>query len=202
MHVRQGLETPYLGPDFFEAIKSCVARAEELGLTAWLYDEDRWPSGAAGGFATKTPKTRVKALALVCDKKNGAVYDYHDAVESGAPVFVAAFSLNVNEEGLLVSYRQVSEDEECENKRYFYCVTARGGEPRYNMQSYLDTLSNESVDHFKQITYEAFRREIGDKFGIDSMEVTNEVFESAASVVFDEAENRMHTIKAVMAATL
>ena len=45
-------------------------------------------------------------------------------------------------------------------------------------------------------------KEIGEKFGITSMDVTNEVFESAASVVFDEAENRMHTIKAVMAATL
>ena len=45
-------------------------------------------------------------------------------------------------------------------------------------------------------------KEIGEKFGITSMEVTNEVFESEASVVFDEAENRMHTIKAVMAATL
>ncbi len=45
-------------------------------------------------------------------------------------------------------------------------------------------------------------REMGEKFGRDSMEVTDEVFESKASVVFDEAENRMHTIKAVMAATL
>lgn len=45
-------------------------------------------------------------------------------------------------------------------------------------------------------------KEISDKFGIDAMEVTDEVFESAQSVVFDEAENRMHTIKAVMAATL
>ncbi len=43
---------------------------------------------------------------------------------------------------------------------------------------------------------------IHEKFGLDEMEVTNEVFESAQSVVFDEAENRMHTIKAVMAATL
>ena len=40
------------------------------------------------------------------------------------------------------------------------------------------------------------------KFGLTSMEVTDEVFESEASIVFDEAENRMHTIKAVMAATL
>ena len=45
-------------------------------------------------------------------------------------------------------------------------------------------------------------KEIHDKFGLDEMEVTDEVFESEQSVVFDEAENRMHTIKAVMAATL
>ena len=45
-------------------------------------------------------------------------------------------------------------------------------------------------------------KQIYDKFGIDCMEVTDEVFESAQSIVFDEAENRMHTIKAVMAATL
>ena len=45
-------------------------------------------------------------------------------------------------------------------------------------------------------------KEIYDKFGITCMEVTDEVFESDRSIVFDEAENRMHTIKAVMAATL
>ena len=45
-------------------------------------------------------------------------------------------------------------------------------------------------------------KEISAKFGINAMEVTDEVFESAQSVVFDEAENRMHTIKAVMAVTL
>ena len=44
--------------------------------------------------------------------------------------------------------------------------------------------------------------EIYEKFGIDCMEVTDEVFESPASIVFDEAENRMHTAKAIMAATL
>ena len=45
-------------------------------------------------------------------------------------------------------------------------------------------------------------KQIYDKFRIDCMEVTDEVFESEQSIVFDEAENRMHTIKAVMAATL
>ena len=45
-------------------------------------------------------------------------------------------------------------------------------------------------------------KEVEAKFGMSELEVTDEVFESARSVVFDEAENRMHTIKAVMAATL
>ena len=45
-------------------------------------------------------------------------------------------------------------------------------------------------------------KQIYEKFGLNAMEVTDEVFESAQSIVFDEAENRMHTIKAVMAATL
>ena len=45
-------------------------------------------------------------------------------------------------------------------------------------------------------------KEISEKFGINEMEVTDEVFESPQSIVFDEAENRMHTIKAVMAVTL
>ncbi|OYO98176.1 hypothetical protein CG709_11920 [Lachnotalea glycerini] len=45
-------------------------------------------------------------------------------------------------------------------------------------------------------------KEMNEKFQVNEMEVTDEVFESKASVVFDEAENRMHTIKAVMMATL
>ena len=44
--------------------------------------------------------------------------------------------------------------------------------------------------------------EIQEKYGIDCMEVTEEVFESEASIVFDQAENRMHTIKAVLVATI
>ncbi len=45
-------------------------------------------------------------------------------------------------------------------------------------------------------------RDIAQKYKIDAMEVTDEVFESAASIVFDQAENRMHSIKAILVATL
>ena len=43
---------------------------------------------------------------------------------------------------------------------------------------------------------------VGEKFGLTALEVTDDVFESERSIVFQEAENRMHTIKAVIAATL
>jgi ornithine carbamoyltransferase len=45
-------------------------------------------------------------------------------------------------------------------------------------------------------------KEVRKKFGISAMEVTEEVFESRASIVFDQAENRMHAIKAILVATI
>ena len=48
----------------------------------------------------------------------------------------------------------------------------------------------------------AIGRRLGEQYGLDALEVTDEVFESPASIVFDQAENRMHTIEAVLVATL
>jgi ornithine carbamoyltransferase len=52
-------------------------------------------------------------------------------------------------------------------------------------------------DRHTKVGEEMFQR-----FGLDGMEVTNDVFESEASIVFEQAENRMHTIKAIMVATI
>lgn len=49
MHTRVGLDIPYMGDEFMAIVRACVARAKETGLLAYLYDEDRWPSGFAGG---------------------------------------------------------------------------------------------------------------------------------------------------------
>lgn len=45
MHCRTGLDTEYLGEEFMEIIRACVEKAKEEDMLAWLYDEDRWPSG-------------------------------------------------------------------------------------------------------------------------------------------------------------
>ena len=72
-------------------------------------------------------------------------------------------------------------------------LMARTGNPRVRFMHCLPAFHN---------TETVMGREIEQKFGIAAMEVTDEVFESPASIVFDQAENRMHTIKAVLVATL
>ena len=53
MHPRTGLETPYLSDEFMELVKYADEQAREKGMLCWLYDEDRYPSGAAGGMVTE-----------------------------------------------------------------------------------------------------------------------------------------------------
>ena len=49
MHARGGLQTPYMEDEWFENVTASVEMAEELGMNAWAYDENGWPSGFAGG---------------------------------------------------------------------------------------------------------------------------------------------------------
>ena len=56
MHSRTGLETEYLGEEWFRLINRCAEYGKERGLMPWLYDEDRWPSGSAGGMVTQEEK--------------------------------------------------------------------------------------------------------------------------------------------------
>ncbi len=72
-------------------------------------------------------------------------------------------------------------------------VMAKAGNPRVCFMHCLPAFHNAET---------TVGAEIKAEFGLDAMEVTEEVFESTASIVFDQAENRMHTIKAVLVATL
>ena len=52
MHVRTGMDSPYLTEEFMGYIRHCIDEAKDNQMLAWLYDEDRWPSGTAGGRVT------------------------------------------------------------------------------------------------------------------------------------------------------
>jgi hypothetical protein len=64
MHSRTGLITEYLGEEWFKLINRCAQEGAELGMESWLYDEDRWPSGTAGGLVTENPEYRMKFIYL------------------------------------------------------------------------------------------------------------------------------------------
>ena len=64
MHSRVGLATAYMSNEWMDCVKACVDEARKLNMRAWLYDEDRWPSGAAGGLVTRNPKYRSRSLIM------------------------------------------------------------------------------------------------------------------------------------------
>src|SRR5439155_22805586 len=62
IHSRTGLSSEYLGDEYMRALVACTERAKKLGMLSWLYDEDRWPSGFAGGIVTRDERYRSKRL--------------------------------------------------------------------------------------------------------------------------------------------
>ncbi len=65
MHARDGLETPYLGEEWFRLINACADEAKKQGMLAWCYDENGWPSGSAGG-AVPEAKYENQQFVLRC----------------------------------------------------------------------------------------------------------------------------------------
>ena len=61
MHSRVGLETEYMSDEWMRAIEAAVDEAAKIGMNAWLYDEDRWPTGAAGGLGHSGQHNRYRA---------------------------------------------------------------------------------------------------------------------------------------------
>ncbi len=64
MHARAGLITPYLSDAYMECVRVCCEEARKEGMLAWLYDEDRYPSGPAGGIVTENPAFTRRFLRL------------------------------------------------------------------------------------------------------------------------------------------
>ena len=62
MHSRTGLITEYMGEKWFSLIRACAEYGNKLGMEAWLYDEDRWPSGTCGGLVTKNRDFRLRFI--------------------------------------------------------------------------------------------------------------------------------------------
>ncbi|MBQ6352278.1 MAG: hypothetical protein IJJ28_03305, partial [Lentisphaeria bacterium] len=154
MHSRVGLNTPYLGKEWFDCIRACIDEAEKLGMNAWLYDEDRWPSGAAGGLVTNEEKYRIRELQMGGELPERAVE-------------LATFALRLNGTEIAASRRLADKDDPVEAGETKVIFSWQTADPMswYNGQTYLDPMNPEAVAKFIRVTHDRYFAEIGDKFG-------------------------------------
>ncbi len=155
VHPRPGLTTPYLSDDWFRLWKVALKEAEKLDMNVWIYDENSYPSGFAGGLVPEAmPESRGLGLHFAEVKQ----------APKPADDILAVYSLTDN------AFENVTEK-------------ARAGQPlpegRYLVASirlaptggwfggkfYVDLLHPGVTEKFIEITMEAYRRELGDHFG-------------------------------------
>ncbi|QSZ35257.1 hypothetical protein DSL72_008126 [Monilinia vaccinii-corymbosi] len=170
MHVRTGLDTEYMGSEFMDMVRACVDYAEKKNMLACLYDDDRWPSGAAGGkVIEKYPEHKGKHL-LFTPHAYGTV-----PLEGGAPAsarasrsenghMIARYDIELDNHGTLKSSRILKEDECGENVWYAY-VETNPNSSWFNDQTYIDTLSEDAMARFIEITHGVYKEKCGDNFG-------------------------------------
>ncbi len=163
MHSRVGMATPYLSDEFMGHIKACVDKAKDEKMLAWLYDEDRWASGAAGGFVTKDKKFRLKRLQF--SKTKPSLYlPKEEAFDQGKPYYLATYDVELDEQGLLIGYRRIDAEAEAKGAKWHATVHVAPDDPWFNNQSYPDTLDEETMQRFIEITYEAYGKAVGEEF--------------------------------------
>ena len=137
MHARSGLTTEYLGEQWFKCIESCAKKAQELGMEAYAYDENGWPSGFVGG-------------KLLEDIEN---HDRYLTYEVGAYDKNALVSYQINGETLTrVTLKTKVLTEEYLNVYEHYSTSTA------------DILNPEVVDQFIALTHEEYRKR--DKYGL------------------------------------
>ncbi len=164
LHSRTGMDVDYLSDEFMSLIRHCADECKRLDMLAWLYDEDRWPSGAAGGLVTKTPKYRQRYLLLTKKDLTPGMKPKGDAIELGEPYLFRVYDIVQNPAGELVSYRIIDPADAAEGSKWFtYCQTS-GKSGWYNNQTYVDTLSKPAIDKFIETTHERYKETVGDDF--------------------------------------
>lgn len=162
MHSRIGMSTPYLKDEFMGLIKFCTQKAEQENMLAYLYDEDRWPSGSAGGYVTKTHKYRQRYL--IFSQNSREHFSLDEAINSSKDYLLAVFDVVLNEKGELKSYHTISENDTAIGTKWYAYVHTHDESPWHNNQTYVDTLNKEAIDEFIKITYEAYQSAVGDEF--------------------------------------
>ncbi len=180
MHSRAGLITEYLGDEWFDLINEVANAAEADGMEAWLYDEDRWPSGSAGGKVTVDPQYRMKSLyvfesdpdkvdwndqsfALYVAKLDGLnLYTYKE-LDTSAVACCKCAARKVKE--AIEELNEASKDESGTWKALRFAIVPDTPNSNYNGTTYIDTMSRKATDKFIEMTHEEYAKRCGDRLG-------------------------------------
>ncbi len=168
MHSREGLRTPYLTDTWFERVSAAAAEAENQGMDAWMYDEDRWPSGCAGGIVTAS-SDEYKAKWLVMMPSSAAAIA--DALND--PNTAAVFCLEFDPGGSLIRFERIGRSDQIthqaeNNDKITYCqfqIQVQRPTSNSNGHGYIDVFNPEAVQEFIKVTHERYLNRVGEYFG-------------------------------------
>lgn len=173
LHCRTGLDTPYLGDEFMDYISFANQKGKEMDLITYLYDEDRWPSGAGGGFVTKDKQHRIRFLVFSPREiPEGEVPESKTLTSSGQAVrsadrtLLGKYQIKLKD-GFLWEYKRLgpNETEEEGFSSWYAYLEISGNNPWFNNQAYIDTLDKKAIKRFLEVTHERFYEKIGEEFG-------------------------------------
>ena len=155
VHPRPGLMTPYLSEDWFRLWKVALREAERLDMNVWIYDENSYPSGFAGGFVPDAmPESQGRGLILTEQNETPSNFDHIIAV------------YRINKDGYENITNLLRSDQKFSKGRYVVAsVNRAGNSPWYGGKCYVDLLYPGVTDKFIDITLEPYRENVGDQFG-------------------------------------
>ncbi len=165
IHPRTGLDTPYLSDEYM----ALVCRAEEelrsRGMNCWLYDEERFPSGVAGGIVTRDVRFRARYILLTKDEQTGFCenYDaYCEAVHQGQKpkgYYLCSYDIQLKN-GKLAGYTRRSK-----GGAWFAYVELFAESPWFNGETYVDVFNPEAIDRFLEVTHARYVAALGEHVG-------------------------------------
>lgn len=173
LHCRTGLATEYLGEEFFETMEAVAAELKREGMLTGLYDEDRWPSGFAGGKVTEKDTYRKRFLVFSPWRKEEHEERMRDVKgdksfwerSAGCGTLLARYEVKLRD-GYLASCRRLSEGETATDGEEWYAyLELAAPNPKFNGKTYVDTLNKKALEQFLAITHEEYAKHFGAEFG-------------------------------------
>ncbi len=170
IHSRTGLKTEYMGEKWLKLVRRAAEKLAGHGLEAYLYDEDRWPSGTCGGYVTETKEFRAKYMTyfevvsddVARESDNSGNGEDFEKPENFLGLFAVEFDGKAAK-----NYRKIaSPSEKKENERVFaFYFDYMQPDSFYNGYTYADTMNKAATERFIGLTHEKYFEAFGELFG-------------------------------------